>query len=72
MHHIITNIHLLMLIKLAIFIGGFIFSTAFLLPRSIRNFGIWKEEKNNKKLTLAIEQFVAAIFFLTFLLVGIL
>jgi hypothetical protein len=50
LERLITDVFFLELIRLAIFIGGFVFSTSYLLPKGVLFFLEWKEKKEYRKL----------------------
>ena len=69
MNYLSSNIYLLEFMQLALLIGGFVFSTNYLFPRSIKNFRKWKDEKDYKRLIVGIEQLTGGILILILLII---
>ena len=59
---------LLQILKMMIFVGGFLLSTIYLLPRGIISFVKWKESKKYNDLTTSINYCAGAVFILAYLL----
>lgn len=62
-----NNIALLEMIKVFIFVGSFVFATAYLLPRGIIFFFKWKDAKKSIYLSISITSFAVGMLMLIYL-----
>jgi hypothetical protein len=61
-----NNIALLEVMKILVFVGSIVFSTAYLLPRGIIFFLRWKNTQKHIDLSISITSFVVGIFMLIY------
>lgn len=64
----LSDMNLLEAIKLFLFIGGFLFSTSYLLPRGIMYLLKWKDTKQISALSTGITFLAGGLFILVYFL----
>jgi hypothetical protein len=65
---LLGNTTLLEVIKVLIFVFGFVFSSSYLIPRGIHFLAQWKETKQRSKLSSGINSIAGGVFILLYLL----